>query len=67
MLHQQLPMNSPDEMTLTKILNGVRIQSCESTATTEDPRVVAEAPNADVDCAIPSDEPIVTAAIASNS
>ncbi len=67
MLHQQLPMNSPDEMTLTKILNAVHIQSYESTATTDDPRVVAEAPNSDVDCAIPSDESIVTAAIASNS
>jgi hypothetical protein len=67
MLNQQLPMNPPDEMTLTITLNAIRIQSCESTAATDDPRVVAEAPNANVDCASPSDEPIVTAAIASNS
>jgi hypothetical protein len=67
MVHQQLPMNPPNKMTLTKILNAIRIQSCESTATTDDPRVVAEAPNTDVDCAIPSDGPIVTAGTASNS
>jgi hypothetical protein len=60
-------MNPPDEMTLTKTLNAVRIQSCETTATTDDSRVVAAAPNARVDCAIPSDESNVAAVVASNS